>query len=473
MSSDPKASEILISIVRKKSVASLSGISFQPVIFTPTGWKPIPPRFRRMLSFKTLLATIVLFSVGCDTKTTTFEANRLLTARMQAELQVDLSSIENQVQSALTDLFGTPDHPHWPDSIESSSDFKSMVESGSLDRAAGPVNRDNRLVERGLFRKHCAQCHGIAGDGLGPAAALLNPYPRDFRRGSFKFKSTPQGAKPVLSDLVRTIEIGIPGTSMPAMANLVQDSHYDNDIPILANYVQFLAMRGEVERRLMMELVRDVDVDAGETVYDVSLKEKDPSKFAAQASKIDEIVAKVARSWVTTKVSQASEDHLPRLKVSHSLEGTNREIFLESAIRGRKLFQSETAACWQCHGKDGSGKGKLVDFDEWTKDWTIRSGIDPKDPKQWKPLKKFGLLKPIPVSARNLHLGVFRGGNSPDAIFRTIVHGIEGTPMPAAALQPSVKNGLTEDQVWDLVHFCQSLGIADLCESMEANHSGT
>lgn len=426
-----------------------------------------------LISLRTLMAVAVLLCVGCGTKTTTFEVNRLLTARMQSELQVDLYYIEDQVQNALTDLFGTPDHPHWPASVKTNRDFESMVESGSLERAAGPVSRDKNLVERGLFRKHCAQCHGITGDGLGPAAALLNPYPRDFRRGSFKFKSTPQGAKPVLEDLVRTIETGIPGTSMPAMANLVQDSHYDNDIPILANYVRFLAIRGEVERRFMMELVRDVDVVAGDSVYDPSLKEKNPPKFAAQKSKIEEIVMRVARSWITSKVSQVSGDHAQRLEVSNLLEGTDREVFLESARRGRKLFQSETAACSQCHGKDGSGNGKLVDFDEWTKDWTIRSGIDPKDPKQWKPLKKLGLLKPTLVSARNLHFGVFRGGNSPDAIFRTIVHGIEGTSMPAAAVQPSVKNGLTEDQIWDLVHFCQSLSIADLREGMEANHASS
>ena len=44
-------------------------------------------------------------------------------------------------------------------------------------------------VSRGkpLFAQHCAACHGISGDGAGPTAALLDPYPRDFRNGVFKY----------------------------------------------------------------------------------------------------------------------------------------------------------------------------------------------------------------------------------------------------------------------------------------------
>ncbi len=422
------------------------------------------------IRLKMFLAMLLFVCLGCNSKTATFEANRLLTSRMQNELQVDLTTIENQVQDALADFFGTPDKPHWPPAIVSNIDLNVIVDVDSLDRAAGPVRRDEKLVERGLYRKHCAQCHGITGDGLGPAAALLNPYPRDFRRGSFKFKSTAQGVRPVLEDLVRTIEKGLPGTSMPAMSNLIRGSHYDNDIPILANYVRFLAIRGEVERRVMMELVRDVDIDAGEAIYDVRLKETAPEEFAIQASNIDKIIEKVVGSWITPQVSEIASGKKLRFEALPALDASERSSFIESSERGRGLFQSEIAACWQCHGKEGDGHGKLVDFDEWTKDWTIRSGIDPKDPKQWKPLKKLGLLKPTMAAARNMHLGVFRGGNSPEAIYRTIVHGIDGTPMPAAACQPSVKNGLTEDQVWDLVNFCRSLGTSEFPQNSEVRN---
>ena len=42
--------------------------------------------------------------------------------------------------------------------------------------------------QRGLYRQHCVHCHGITGDGAGPTAQFLMPYPRDFRTGEFKFK---------------------------------------------------------------------------------------------------------------------------------------------------------------------------------------------------------------------------------------------------------------------------------------------
>jgi len=389
---------------------------------------------------------------------------------MESDLQVDLSAIELQTQSALYDLFGTPDDPHWPEVLVSDPRCVSLIDTGALDRAAGPVRRDAKLVERGLYRKHCAQCHGITGDGTGPTAALLNPYPRDFRRGSFKFKSTIQAAKPTLADLVRTIEYGLAGTSMPAMSNLIHGAHYDNDIPILAAYVRFLSIRGEVERRLMMELVPSIDLDAGQKLYDVQLKESHPSKFTAQKSKVDEIVVKVAKAWIEPERSEIVAVDELRFDVNAMQDDALRDKFLHSATRGRQLFQGEVAACSQCHGKAGDGHGKLVDFDEWTKDWTIRAGIDPKDAKQWKPLKKLGLLKPMSSSARNLQLGVFRGGSSPEALHRSIVHGIDGTPMPAAARQPSVKNGLTESQIWDLVNYCLALGAPELRKSLETYH---
>ena len=178
---------------------------------------------------------------------------------------------------------------------------------------------------------------------------------------------------------------------------------------------------------------------------------------------------KVARSWIdppTTPI--ALPDPLPATSDEKRVDQAS-DAFLESARRGRELFRGEIAACSQCHGRDGDGRGKLVDFDEWTKDWTIRAGIDPKDPAQWRPLKKLGLLKPVPSSARNLQWGVFHGGGSPQEIYRAIVNGIDGTPMPAAARLPSVKNGMTDEQIWDLVHFCQAIGHAPLRAALEVH----
>lgn len=80
--------------------------------------------------------------------------------------------------------------------------------------------------ERGqrLYRQACAPCHGVSGDGRGPAASGLHPKPHDFTTGMYKFRSTSMGAMPTDADLVRTIREGIPGTAMPAWKHLLSST---------------------------------------------------------------------------------------------------------------------------------------------------------------------------------------------------------------------------------------------------------
>ncbi len=67
-----------------------------------------------------------------------------------------------------------------------------------------------------IYDRSCAQCHGEKGDGKGYAADFVFPKPRDFTRGTYKFKSTPSGDPPTDADIIRSIVNGNPGTSMPA-----------------------------------------------------------------------------------------------------------------------------------------------------------------------------------------------------------------------------------------------------------------
>ena len=52
---------------------------------------------------------------------------------------------------------------------------------------------------------------------------------------------------------------------------------------------------------------------------------------------------------------------------------------------------------------------------------------------------------------RDLHRGIYRGGRRPIDIYRRIVVGIKGTPMPGTA------NKLQPEQVWDLVNYVLSI----------------
>ncbi len=74
------------------------------------------------------------------------------------------------------------------------------------------------LLSRGrnIYLHMCVFCHGKDGNGGGAAVDYLYPWPRDFRKGIFKFRSTPTGTLPQDADLYKTIVRGVPGTSMPA-----------------------------------------------------------------------------------------------------------------------------------------------------------------------------------------------------------------------------------------------------------------
>lgn len=71
-----------------------------------------------------------------------------------------------------------------------------------------------------LYLQQCSACHGERGAGDGPAAAFLDPKPRDFTKRVFKLRTTPSGQPPTTDDVLRTIARGIPGTSMPSFGFL-------------------------------------------------------------------------------------------------------------------------------------------------------------------------------------------------------------------------------------------------------------
>ena len=64
-----------------------------------------------------------------------------------------------------------------------------------------------------IFGVQCAACHGANGKGDGPAAVALNPKPRDFTSGYWKFGGTP-------SQVFHTLTHGSPGNSLAGFASV-------------------------------------------------------------------------------------------------------------------------------------------------------------------------------------------------------------------------------------------------------------
>jgi len=391
--------------------------------------------YYRPVYYRPVLAAViasVALSSGCGTPTAEFRENAVAIVKQEVEVGEDFDTArKQQIADVLVALFGTPDAPHVP---EVGVDLRPIMDANKLRFAAGPVSSDERGRARGLYREHCAHCHGITGDGAGPTAEFLNPYPRDYRQGIFKFKSTPKGQKPTHDDLHRTLVNGIPGTAMPSFLVLPE-----NELEALAHYVRYLSVRGEVELLLIDYVANELDPD--QPLMDPA----GPSEAQdEQAEIIRSLVVEIADKW-----SRADA-----LATPVPAPGEDRDL-LASVARGRELFYGPIANCVKCHGDTALGDGQTTDYDDWSK------MLDPGQPEMVEKFVSLGALPPRQIHPRNLRLGVFRGGRRPVDLYWRIRNGIDGTPMPGALMKPEGSGpemkGLTEADLWCLIDYVRSL----------------
>lgn len=359
-----------------------------------------------------LMTAILLFLGGCSSyKPPAFKLN--LEGRDPTRVK---PAQREAVEEMLTDLFGTPDEPRVPPGLD--------LDLSLLQRAAGPIGRDITGTERGLFRKHCVVCHGISGDGAGPIAEMLNPYPRDFRQGVFKFTSVAGGAKPLRSDLLRTLKRGLPGTGMPSFSPLSPE-----DLDALVEYVRYLSIRGETELFLLR------------TVVD----ENEPLPLQRRFV-LEEGVRPIAALW------RLAEEQPGQYVIVPQRPKLSPEELTAAIERGKALYQETRAQCVKCHGPDGRGDGSETElFDDWNK---AKKGITDE---QTRALAKWFALPLQSLRPRNFHDGLFHGGGRPEDIYLRIYIGIPGTPMPAAGPAPGTPGVFTSDEIWDLTFYVLSL----------------
>ncbi len=223
------------------------------------------------------------------------------------------------VDETLRELFGTPACP----TIQLQHPAK---DAWHLD--------DSSLAEgKRLYHRHrCLQCHNLTGDGRGGAGLWVIPYPRDFRRGMFKFSTAGGHPKPRRGDLFRTLTEGLKGTAMPSFALLSeQDRHH------LVSYVVYLSTRGQVEFETLAALL------AGESI--------DIPTFARQKA------LAVLDQWQAAEQARA----LP----AEPDDGPPGSPARQDAIRrGYALFTaSGESSCVQCH-RD-FGRDPQLRYDVW------------------------------------------------------------------------------------------------------------
>ena len=203
-----------------------------------------------------------------------------------------------------------------------------MPAARAADTPSKPMpEATEEFVGKGLdiYIRRCSFCHGLLGDGNGPAAEYMDPRPRDFTLGTFKFRTTESGELPTDTDLFRTVSRGLKGTGMQAFdGQVIKNGLSEEQRWQVISYIKTFAQEFDDE-------------------------ELDPVK--------------------TGKVVKLPASGAP---------------FNEATIaKGKKVF--ERAKCWECHGRLGRGDGqKSFDRkDDWgfpirirnlTHPWKIKAG---------------------------------------------------------------------------------------------------
>ncbi|WP_075083447.1 cytochrome c [Mariniblastus fucicola] len=421
--------------------------------------------------FATLIFSVALVAVGgCEkAPAPTFHLNEVEILKQEkaslANGEHFDDSHDDEIRNILSSLFGTPDQPRFPFLQGDEDPAHEFIDFENLEWAAGRVHsdQDGKPIS-GLYREHCAQCHGITGDGAGATAAFLNPYPRDFRLSKFKFKSTPLRRSPTDHDLELVLRNGIPGTAMPSFRTLP-----DEEIQALIDYVKYLTIRGQMERMLISEL----SSTEGKPLLDMSHAED--GDLVAALAKIESTDAStdrdddVAESDESRSAFEEQLDYLlnelyfegPLKRWSNTEDAVTEVPPVPESIRtthpdhsqlvelGRELFYAK-GNCAQCHGDTAMGDGQQTSYDDWTNDWIKSAGVDPTDKSTYQDFLDAGALRPRAIRPRNLRLPVYRGGGRPEDLYLRIKNGIEGTPMPAAAT-------LSDQEIWAMVAYVKSL----------------
>ena len=221
-----------------------------------------------------------------------------------------------------------------------------MAEASRYDPnpAAVPVPPDlpdADAMQRGqrVYMAQCAVCHGVRGDGKGFLASGFDNMPRDFQRGTYKFRTTATGELPAIEDVERTVSRGVERSSMPAWSQfLTPQEVHDVSRYLVVFSEQFMAAWRAGERPTLL------------------------------------------------KVS-------PRPPGLEALVSKGAEIY-------------ETLQCQACHGEQGRGDGPSAP--------TLRNDWD------------------LPIAAADLtYKWSFKNGHEPEDIYRTMIGGLNGTPMPS------------------------------------------
>jgi cytochrome c oxidase cbb3-type subunit 2 len=189
--------------------------------------------------------------------------------------------------------------------------WRDLFEPQRIEVMDVTIPRSEEWIAHGkqVYERRCLGCHGVDGDGNGPAATFFyNQRPRNFNNAVFKFRLTGEPV-PTDGDLLRTISRGIRGTAMPPWYDIPL-----NDRLAVIQYIKYV-----------------LAVDRSDAAKPYAFFVEEPPG---------------APLYI----------------------GTPPPPTQQLIDRGKEVW--EQAKCWECHGKTGKGDGEksteLADDEDFT-----------------------------------------------------------------------------------------------------------
>jgi mono/diheme cytochrome c family protein len=326
------------------------------------------------------------------------------------------SGLRSDLDKLLLEYFGTPAKP--------------IVKNGDTDENK-PLKLDSATLAKGSqhYRRQCMHCHGVSGDGRGPTGYWVNPHPRDYRQGVFKFISSKLemvGRKAARADLIRVMRQGIDGTAMPAFGLLSND-----ELEELASYVIHLSMRGEMEFGVMEAALQDDPMPKSGSEFKVSNLTIDATGLkdyfeAKQAQLFDQWL----QSQEVMSIKLTYDDYLRERRKPATQ--SDDDAHAQAVVRGFTSFQIN--GCLGCHWD--YGRKRNYKWEVWG---TVARPAD-------------------------LTINIYRGGRRPIDFYYRFRGGIDSCGMARvseAVVPDEEKQGkspdeiqkLVDQRIWDLVEF--------------------
>jgi mono/diheme cytochrome c family protein len=294
-----------------------------------------------------------------------------------------------------------------------------------------PVDlKGNPQAGEKIYLATCWTCHGLGGDGKGPAAAGMQPPPTDFSRtDALKKKSD--------GEIWDAILKGKPASAMYAQSLSPQDT------VDVAAYLRTLARSAAQEKGFLEALARG-DREAGRSLYNEKCwpchgptgRGNGPAASALRPPPADFTDPDLVAARTGSRLYQALTIGVPgtamapqklsekekfdliaylRTLVKYSESRSASEDGQGDARTGKELYDKR---CWSCHGTRGGGDGP--------------AGI-----------------AMIPPATRFSDYEAMKDRTAQDW-YAAIQSGVPGTAM--------YPQRLTEHEVWDLIAYLRSLG---------------